>query len=175
MTDFDKNHDDEEEVIISKTQIKREMQELQAIGERLLKVKKANLKNFPLNDELLAAVEESSRIKSHEGMRRHLQYIGKQMRHADVEGIVKELDKLDPASELYLRIQNQAEAWRLKLIKTDNTEGEWFERFPETDRQQFRSIVRAAKKEQPVEADAPFVNGKNGKKLFQWIRLQLLE
>jgi len=175
MSDHNNTHGDDDIDWVSKSEVKREMHKLQAIGERLLKVKKTDLDSFPLTDELVAAIDESKRIKSHEAMRRHLQYIGKQMRSADLEGIQKCLDRLDSSSDFYLRAQNQSEMWREKLIKTDTAEGNWIEQHPNTDRQPFRSLVRAAKKEQPEDPKAPITGGKNSKKLLQWLREELLK
>lgn len=175
MNEFDDpNHEDDIEWV-TKSAVKREMHALQDVGERLLKIKKADLAKFTLTDELVAAIEESSRIKSNEAMRRHLQYIGKLMRNEDVEKIQNGLDKLDSSSELFLRIQGQAESWREKLVRSNGAEQEWFELFPETDRQQFRNLVRQSKKEQPSnDPNQPLIAGKNGKKLLQWIRAELL-
>ncbi len=173
MTDPEQPLDDEIEWV-SKSEMKRDMHKLQALGERLLKVKASNLVEFPLSDELTAAIEESKRIKSNEAMRRHLQYIGKLMRDVDVDAIQDCLDKLDPSSELYQRVQNQSELWRQKLLKTDTAEREWFEQYPETERQSFRSLVRAAKKEQHDDLDSPIVGGKNSKNLLQRIKEQFL-
>ncbi|MFT7697908.1 MAG: ribosome-associated protein [Reinekea sp.] len=175
MNEFDDTHDDTQDDIewVSKSEMKRDSHRLQAMGERLLGIKKSKLAKFPLNDELLAAIEESKRIKSNEAMRRHLQYIGKIMRVSDIEGIQRELDRLDPSSDLYLRVQNQAEYWREKLIKTEPADAEWFATYPDTDRQTFRNIVRAAKKEQPEDPEAPIAGGKNSKKLLKWIKEQL--
>jgi ribosome-associated protein len=176
MNEFDDpNHDEDDIEWVSKSEMKREMHQLQEMGEQLLKVKKTELAKFPLSDVMVAAIEESSRIKSHEAMRRHLQYIGKLMRNEEIDEIQACLDKLDPSSDLFLRIHGQAEAWREKLIRKSNAESEWFELYPETDRQPFRALVRAAKKEQSEDAAAPILAGKNGKKLLQWIRGQLLE
>lgn len=160
---------------VSKSEMKREMHRLQAIGEKLIGLKKAELAKMPLSDSLLAAIDESRRIKSNEATRRHLQYIGKLMRGEDLEGIQHELDLLDPSSELSQRILNQAEAWRTRLLRDSNAEGDWFDRFPDTDRQPFRSLVRAAKKEQSDDPSEPLKAGKNSKKLLQLIKAQLME
>ena len=174
MSDFDDAFNEDDIEWVSKSEMKREMHKLQALGERLLNIKPANLKDFPITDVMRKALEESKRIKSHEASRRHLQYIGKIMRSEDIDEIQKCLDRLDPSSDLYLRIQNQAESWRERLIRTSDAEGDWFTQYPETDRQPFRALVRAATKEQTGEADAPITGGKNSKKLLQWIRNQLL-
>jgi ribosome-associated protein len=150
------------------------MHKLQELGEQLLNQKPNDLVEFNLSDELMAAIEESKRIKKHEARRRHLQYIGKLMRAEDVDSIQKQLDKRDPSSDLYLRVQNQAELWRERLIRDAAAEGEWFDLYPQTDRQPFRALVRGAKKEQPADAEQ-IASGKNSKKLLQWVRNQLLD
>ncbi len=173
MSHVDDTHEDDPDWV-SKSAVKREMIKLQAMGERLLTVKAAKLKEFPLTDELVDAIEENKRIKSHEARRRHLQYIGKQMRNADIEGIQRCLDKQDPSSDLFLRTQNQADAWRQKLIKKNDMEQKWFDLYPQTERQTFRALIRAAKKEQPSDdAAAPIIAGKNTKKLLKLIKEQL--
>ena len=113
MSDLDDTFDDDEIEWVSKSEMKREMHKLQDLGERVLKVKPSDLKEFPLSDVMLKAIDDSKRIKSHEAARRHLQYIGKIIRSEDIEAIQKCLDRLDPSSDLYLRIQNQAESFFL--------------------------------------------------------------
>ena len=174
MSDFDDTFDEDDIEWVSKSEMKREMHKLQALGERLLKVKPSNLKEFPITDEMRKAIDDSKRIKSHEASRRHLQYIGKIMRSEDIDEIQNCLDRLDPSSDLYLRVQNQAEAWRERLIRNSDAENVWFTQYPDTDRQPFRALVRAATKEQPADASAPIAGGKNSKKLLQWVRNQLL-
>lgn len=175
MNKFDDAYDDDDIEWVSKSEMKREMHRLQAMGEQLLKLKASDLKHFPLSDEMRAALAESKRIKSNEATRRHMQYIGKLMRSEDIERIQHELDRLDPSSDLSQRILKQSEQWRDRLIKTNDAEQDWFNQFPQTDRQQFRSLVRAARKEQPDDPDAPLNAGKNTKKLLQWIKAQLSE
>ena len=175
MSEFDDTFDEDDIEWVSKSEMKREMHKLQELGERLLNVKQSDLKEFPLSDVMRAALEESKRIKSHEAMRRHMQYIGKVMRSEDIDNIQICLDKLDRSSDLFLRVQNQAESWRERLLRTSTAESEWFDLYPEVDRQPFRALVRAAKKEQHDDPDAPIAGGKNSKKLLQQIRNQLLE
>ncbi|EAR10138.1 ribosome biogenesis factor YjgA [Reinekea blandensis] len=159
---------------VSKSEMKREMLRLQSIGEQLINLKASDLAAFPLSDAMLDAIEESRRIKSNEATRRHLQYIGKLMRSEPVEQIQSQLDLLDPSSEASQRILNQAEVWRERLLREDTAEADWFDAYPETDRQPFRSLVRAARKEQPDDPDAPVRGGKNSKKLLKWIKEQLI-
>lgn len=170
MSHFNDTPDDFDPDWVSKSQVKREMTALQALGTLLLARRESELKRFPLSDELRIAIEEEKRIKSNEAKRRHLQYIGKLMRDEDIDGIQRELDKLNPASELYLRLQAQAEQWRERLIRTKDAEAEWIEMNPDLDIQPFRAMVRAARKEQPDDSTAPIAGGKNSKKLLQTIK-----
>ena len=71
----------------SKSQRKREMSALQALGESLLRLSAAELARIDLPEPLREAIAETARISSHEGRRRQLQYIGKLMRSTDVEPI----------------------------------------------------------------------------------------
>ena len=79
MTDFDQFENDDD-IPKSKTQIKREMEALQDLGKKLLGLSKNQLKKVEMSDTLREAFVEAGRIKQHEAMRRHLQYIGKIMR-----------------------------------------------------------------------------------------------
>ena len=86
---------DEQEERPSKSQLKREMHALQALGETLIAMKPAERARFPLSDDMLRAIEETSRIRSHEGRRRHMQYVGKLIRK-DGLFVPKSLQKLNP-------------------------------------------------------------------------------
>jgi len=63
-------NDDE---LASKSELKREMEQLQEYGLQLMSLKPAELARLPLNNALLLAIEESRRITAHEGRRRHAQ------------------------------------------------------------------------------------------------------
>jgi ribosome-associated protein len=156
--------------LVSKSEMKREMHRWQALGERLLSLRADQLATVPITERLALALEESKRVTQREARRRHLQLIGKLMRDNDVDAIRDAVDRLDPSTETYKRYQQQAEAWRERLIRNDNAESEWFETYPDTDRQPFRSLVRAARKEQSDDPAEPIRAGKNGKRLLRWIK-----
>lgn len=69
----------------SKTQRKREVEALQALGETLLNFKPAKLESLNLPDELMAALIEAHRIPRKKAERRQNQYIGRLMRGLDQE------------------------------------------------------------------------------------------
>ena len=73
----------EEEIIwVSKTELKRDMEELQKLGEELVSLKPSVLEKFPLSDDLRDAIKDAQRFTK-EARRRQLQYIGKIMRNED--------------------------------------------------------------------------------------------
>lgn len=171
MSDHNSDYDHDDDIEwVSKTQMKKEMHRLQALGERLLTLRADQLATVPITEALQAAIAENRRITQNEARRRHMQFIGKLMRDADIDGIQLALDRLDPSSEVFLREQGQAEQWRSRLLNDSQAEAAWFEQFPDTERQSFRALVRAARKEQPDDADAPLHAGKNSKRLLKWIR-----
>ncbi len=58
------------------------MHDLQALGADLVELPETRLADTPMPDGLRLALAEYRRTKSHEGKRRQMQYIGKQMRFA---------------------------------------------------------------------------------------------
>ena len=64
----------------SKSQLKREMHELQELGSALIALPKDALKRMPMPEKLDDAVREARRITDHEGKRRQVQYVGRVMR-----------------------------------------------------------------------------------------------
>lgn len=158
---------DEEIEIVSKTEIKQDMHELQKLGQQLAEMPLNKVKNIPMSDTLMAAMEEMQRIGKNEAKRRHLQYIGKIMRNEDEDAIRHALDLMDSSSEVFIRIQKQCEQWRERLVKDPKSMNEYIDLHPQVDRQQLRTLVRNAQKE--VEKEKP---GTNYKKLFQLLREQ---
>jgi ribosome-associated protein len=167
MTDYQDFDDDE---FVSKSELKREMERLQELGRQLTELTPTQWQSFNLTETLLAALEESKRLKQHEAKRRHLQYIGKLMRSEDVDGIRRQLDLLDPSSELYGRLQRQQELWRTRLVESDDALAEFMAEFPQLDRQHLRNLLRNARKEH-----ASGKPGKHYKALFQFIKAQMAE
>lgn len=71
----------------SKTQRKRDMHELQALGERLVELDDHEIDRLPLDERLADAVRDARTIRSREGRRRQLQFIGRLMREVDADAL----------------------------------------------------------------------------------------
>ena len=167
MTDFEHHeNDDEQEFEISKSQIKREMESLQALGKKLTELRPAQLKKVPMSEDLSHAIKESYNISKNEAKRRHLQFIGKLMRSEDAEAIQYAIDQFDSSSERFAQELHKMESWRDRLIDGGNDVlSEFISAHPETEVQHFRTLVRNAKKDREREK-----NTGASKKLFQYIR-----
>jgi len=167
MTDFDQFNEDDD-IPKSKTQIKREMEALQEVGKKLLALSKKQQKKVVMSETLRAALEEADRIKQHEAMRRHMQYIGKVMRTEDYDAITKQVAMFDTTSAAYNKLFHQLEVKRDALIGENSKEvlEQYLEEHsgPE-DIQQLRQLIRLSQKEVSQGSKTT-----NRKKLFRFIR-----
>lgn len=89
MPEADKQAPDEH----SKTQRKKDMHALQDLGLRLTRLSDSQLAKLPLSDELRDSIITARKLKTHESIRRHMQYVGKRMRGEDVEAILAAMKK----------------------------------------------------------------------------------
>ncbi|MDU8924038.1 ribosome biogenesis factor YjgA [Pasteurellaceae bacterium LIM206] len=146
--ELDWETDDQEEIIwVSKSEIKRDAEELKRLGSKLVELSKVNLDKIPLDDTLLDAIELARRSQR-EAKRRQLQYIGKLLRSTDVEPIREALEKIENKHN-----QQQAMLHRLEMMRDDLVEkgdeafAEFLIAYPQADRQHLRNLIRAAQKE----------------------------
>ena len=114
----------------SKTRRKKEMHALQALGERLVALPEARLKAVPLDEDLRNAIDMARGIRSHEGRRRQLQYVGRLMRSADAAAIEASLAGDDAAHARQVAAHHAAEQWRDGLIDGSRKLGDFITRFP---------------------------------------------
>ena len=133
----------------SKTQLKKEMLDRQALGETLTELPLSLLDKCNLPDELAAAIHEFKRIPEKRGARkRQLQFIGKLMRKVDVEPIQKVLDEQGQVAELEKRRFHTLEKTRDCLVQGDKDVFEdLISRHPGIDIQHLRQLIRQAAKE----------------------------
>jgi len=78
----------------SKTQRKREMHALQALGESLVALEDDQIDRLPIDERLADAVRQARSTRTHEGRRRQLQFIGRLMRDVDADALRAALAKM---------------------------------------------------------------------------------
>ncbi len=150
----------------SKSELKRQMTQLQKLGEQLLNLQPVELEKMQLPETLLEALALARRIKSREGKRRQLQYIGKLMRSIDAEPIRLHLQQREQGQQLAQRRFHQLEQMRDRLVNNGTGEIEQvMARFPTADRTRLGHLVRAAGRERENH-QAP----KSARRLFRYLR-----
>ncbi|MBK4275699.1 DUF615 domain-containing protein, partial [Enterobacter cloacae] len=100
---------------VSKSEIKRDAEELKRLGAELVDLGKNALDKIPLDTDLRDAIELAQRIKK-EGRRRQLQLIGKMLRNRDVDPIRQALDKLKNRHNQQVALFHKLEQIRDRLI-----------------------------------------------------------
>ena len=166
----------------SRTELKRESDELQKLGESLLTLRADLMAKVDLPEKLVEAVAEAKRITNFEGKRRQMQFIGKLMRKLDedaVEGVRAALLEQSQGSAQETLQLHLAEQWRDRLIKEDDACGEWLKSFPNTDSQQLRALIRQARKDAPAVSASTVSQGlaprqsRAYREIFQMVRTEL--
>ena len=153
----------------SKTLLKQQSHALQTLGLALAELSAERLAATEMPDALRSAIAEFRRTKSHEGRRRQLQYVGKLMRTADEDALREAVAAATVGSAKETLALHEAERWRAELIADDDAMTRWQQAHPDTDTQQLRSLVRAARRDAAAltpEARQP----KSHRELFQFIK-----
>ena len=165
------NYDDinPDDYILSKSQVKRDMHALQALGESFITMNEKQLAQIPLSEEMLDAIYIARKLPLKEARRRQVQYIGRLMREGNHEEIQAAVDKLQNRSDQYVHRQHQVERYRDMLIAGDK---QIFQTLvtscPGIDVQHLRQLIRSAQKERN-ENKPPA----SARKLFGFIREEL--
>ena len=155
---------------VSKSEIKRDAEDLKQLGEKLVNLTKANLTKVPLDDSLKDAIELAQRLQK-EARRRQLQYIGKLLRSIDAEPIREALEKIENKHNQQQAMLHKLEILRDELVaKGDVALTDLLNEHPSADRQQLRNLIRAAQKEK--EQNKP---SKAYREIYQILKTLILE
>jgi len=158
--------DFDEDLPKSKSQVKRDMEEMQELGKLLVTLNEKHLREVPLEEPLRDAIMQARVMKHREGYRRQLQFIGKLMRSADRDAIGATLERQQQKDAEQVHFLQQAENWRDRILaEGDAALNEFAGAHPGTDRQYLRQVLRAALKDRK-EGKPPT----NARKLFKYLR-----
>jgi len=164
----DNTHPDfEEELPPSKSAVKRQMLALQQLGESLLELNDKQLEQIPIEDEqLLLALRETRQIRSNSARKRHLQFIGKLMRHVDPLPIERAMTAIHRGKQKNDKAFHQLEQLREDILAAGLSGVELaIARWPEADRQQLRQLVLQHQRE--IQRGKPPMASR---KLFRYLR-----
>jgi ribosome-associated protein len=165
--DADPDDADDADARPSKSALKRQSHDLQSLGLALAALSESRLAATPMPESLRDALLEFRRTRSHEGRRRQLQFVGKLMRTADEAPLREAVAAATLGSAKETLALHEAERWRAELIADDDALTRWLQDHPDTDTQQLRSLVRAARRDAVVpEARQP----RSHRELFQFVK-----
>ena len=154
----------------SKTRLKQASHELQDLGEAAAALPASRLDTLQVSEVLLDAIRAYNKTRTHEGKRRQMQYIGKLMRRDDIESIRQAVTDMQLGRAQDSLALQQAERWRAELVADDDAVARWIAAHPQTDVQQLRSLVRAARKDASLDVEKR--SGRAFRDLFRFIRQQ---
>ncbi|TCT20590.1 ribosome biogenesis factor YjgA [Thiobaca trueperi] len=165
--DHDEFDDDEDELPQgpSKSQIKRDKLALQALAERLAAMPRAELERLKLSEATWIALDETPRIKDPRARGRHWKRIANLLEREDMEAVRQLMEGAEERERETNARHHALEGWRERLIgEGDPALADFIEQCPAVDRQQLRTLVRAAQRDtERGRPDAP-------RKLFRFLR-----
>ena len=129
------------------------------------------LEGLAIDEPLRDAIREYKRTRSHEGKRRQMQYIGKLMRRADPEPLREAVAAMALGRAKDALALHESERWRSELVASDDALTRWTAAHPDSDLQQLRSLIRAARKDAAAVPEQR--SGRAYRELFKFIRDQL--
>ena len=135
----------------SKSELKRQMNELQKLGEALVAEPRDRVKRVPMPEDVRDAILACQQITNHEGRRRQMQFVGKKMRTLDEEEVAviqRTIDSWKGMSKADTAALHALERRREKLLADDKALTVLLEEHPELDVQHLRGLIRNARKEQ---------------------------
>ena len=168
MPDSVNDIDELDEELKSKSEVKREMIQLQNFGQKLIDLSKHQRSKIPFTEDIKDALILADKIKNkHEALRRHVRHLAKILSESDLEPIKHALDVM----------ANKHQQETAKFIKLEKMRDEVIEQGNEVieallsehesmERQKLRQLVRQAGKEKKSEK-----LGKYYKELFDYLKL----
>lgn len=150
---------------VSKTQMKKRMNELQDLGMELTRLSNETLKKAGLPEDLQQAIRDYKKITSNGATKRQTQYIGRLMRDIDPEPIREFLARLKGESSAHNAFLQRVEQMRERLLGNDQALTDFVSEYPAADVAALRTLIRNARKEKEL-AKPP----KNFRALYQAIK-----
>jgi ribosome-associated protein len=153
----------------SKSQRKREMHALQALGERLVEAPPSMLAAMDLPEPRCDAIARPLCNRAHDGRRRQMQLIGRLMRSVDAEAIRARLELDDARHRTQTAIMHAAERWRDALLAAPDRLSEFVDRHPGAAGRDAHPALRAA-----LAEAARGRRGRHHRELYRVLRDALL-
>jgi ribosome-associated protein len=135
------------ETAVSKTRRKREMLELQELGEALTRLSPARLAALALPERLADAIGLARRLDRREARRRQLQFVGRLMRDVDPTPIATQLAQWSAAPNAEKARIAAVERWRARLLDQPSSLDELCATSPRADRPRLAALMTRSAEE----------------------------
>ncbi len=150
----------------NKTQLKRELAELQKLVVAIIALGEGERARLDLEDKFLAGVHRAAAMKASSGRNREIKYLTKLLQKQNLEQIRDWFENRNSRHSEENRRFHALEKWRDRLVEQgDEALQQYLEQYPHTDRQQIRALIRSAVRERDTGKPAGA-----GKKLFRQLR-----
>lgn len=144
---MEEDYENDEELPISKSQIKRDLGDLKVLGKSLVSLPEKKFIHIPVSDKMREAIV-SARTMKHGALARQLKFIGSLMQTEDETAIRFALEKADKPHKEEVEKLHKLEQWRDNLLQGDqDLFNELLSKFENFDRQHVNQLIRNAKKE----------------------------
>jgi ribosome-associated protein len=134
----------------NKTQIKKEIAVLLALGEEISSLPSAQITALGLPEKLEVLIRELAKMPRKSARKRQLKFIGQQLYKMEslVEPIIEKVAKFKNQSGHAVREHHIVEKWRTRLLTEGNDAlTELLDEQPHADSQHLRQLMRNAQKE----------------------------
>ena len=135
-----------EDSIKSKTQLKKEADDIQHFGIEISNLPNHKIKELSLSDEIKEAIIFYKEIKKNSAKRRQAQFLGKLLRDFDLTHVTREMEALKGSLRLQIKFEHEAELWRDKLVNDQTTLAEYIDEF-QPDLTNLNQTINAARRE----------------------------
>ena len=152
-----------EDHLKSKTQLKKEADDVQTLGVEIAQLPKQKITSLSLPDDAKEAIIFYQHIKKNSAKRRQAQYIGKILRGLDLSQVNEELNVIKNISKLRIKLEHEAERWREKLITSPAALDEFINQY-QPDVSNLNQTISNARKESLAEKKS-----KNYRNLYRLI------
>lgn len=157
--DYDYEYDDEGNIVYyairpNKTQIKKDIAVLLALGEEISTLPSAKITSLELPEKLEASIREIAKMPHKSARKRQLKFIAQLLykMESQVEPIFDKVAKFKNKSSHAIREHHLVEKWRDRLLKEGQFAlTELVDDYPLANIQQLRQLIRNAQKEFATE------------------------
>jgi len=137
---------------VSKSQRKRDANELLDLAKKLISMPETRLNGLPLESDLREEIDFARSINAHGARKRQLMTVAKMLRKRDSDSLLDAVNNIDQKNRQMSARFHHIEAWRDRLVEgNDQHLSELLEQGPTINVQTLRQLIRNAKKEAQLE------------------------